>query len=337
MKELDEPAARPESWKHVFGPVVSRRLGMSLGIDPVPPKSCNWNCVYCQLGRTTPLMGHREEFVPTREILSEVEDRLASLDPEGLDWVTIVGSGEPLLNSGIGALIRGIKEATRVPLAVITNGSLLSQPEIREQVAPADAVLPTLDVGSAGLFRRVNRPHPGISYQEHLQGLVDFRKMYPGKIFLEVMLVRGINDSEEDLELTAERAAEIRPDEIHISLPDRPPAEPWVVPAGEEAVARASRLLGRTSRVLCPGETVLTLKDSEDALERLVSVIGRHPLKEAQVIGALASVSPEKKAAILEGLGSSEYVKRVCRLGEFFWVSNSARFPEEGSSDHRDR
>jgi wyosine [tRNA(Phe)-imidazoG37] synthetase (radical SAM superfamily) len=281
-------------------------------------------------------MGHREEFVPAREILSELDERLASLDPEGLDWVTIVGSGEPLLNSGIGGLIRGIKEITRVPLAVITNGSLLSRPEIREQLTPADAVLPTLDVGSAELFRRVNRPHPGISFQEHLQGLVDFRKMFAGKIFLEVMLVRGINDSEEDLRLTAEKAAGISPDEIHISLPDRPPAEPWVLPAAEEAVARASRLLGKTSRVLCPGERVLTLKDSEDALERLVSVIGRHPLKEVQVMGALASFPPEKKNAILEGLGSSDYVKRVCRLGEFFWVSNSARFPEEGDPDHRE-
>ena len=157
MKEVDETPTRSGSWKHVFGPVFSRRLGMSLGIDPIPQKTCNWNCVYCQLGRTTPLTGHRGEFVPAREILSEVHDRLASLDPEGLDWVTIVGSGEPLLNSGIGALIRGIKATTKVPLAVITNGSLFSLPEVRKEILPADAVLPTLDVGSAELFRLLNR------------------------------------------------------------------------------------------------------------------------------------------------------------------------------------
>jgi wyosine [tRNA(Phe)-imidazoG37] synthetase (radical SAM superfamily) len=301
---------------------------MSLGIDPIPEKSCNWNCVYCQLGRTTPLVGRREEFVPAREILVEVEDRLDRLGPGELDWVTIVGSGEPLLNSGIGDLIRGIKGITQVPVAVITNGSFLSRPEIREAVLPADAVLPTLDAGSAELFRRVNRPHPGISFEEHLQGLVAFREVFSGKIFLEVMLVRGLNDSNADLELIAEKAAEIRPDEIHISLPERPPAEPWVLPADADGVARASRLLGRTAKVLCPGEGVLSLDNPADALGRLVSVIGRHPLKERQVLDALASFSSDQKRTILQSLDTSGQVKRVRRHGEIFWVSDSARFPE---------
>lgn len=329
MPQSKEPATRNGSWKHVFGPVASRRLGMSLGIDPIPEKSCNWNCVYCQLGRTTPLLSQREEFVPAREILLEVADRLACLGPKELDWVTIVGSGEPLLNRGIGEMIRGIKEMTQVPVAVITNGALLSQAEIRNEVLPADAVLPSLDVGSAQLFRKVNRPHPGISFEDHLRGLVAFRKVFTGKIFLEVMLMKGVNDSEDDLRLTAEKAAEIRPDEIHISLPERPPAESWVVPADKEGVARASRLFGKAAKVLCPGEGVLTLDESSDALERLISVIGRHPLKEGQVMDALASFSSHNKKSILQSLETSEQVKRVHRHGDVFWVSDSARFPED--------
>jgi wyosine [tRNA(Phe)-imidazoG37] synthetase (radical SAM superfamily) len=313
---------------HVFGPVLSRRLGLSLGVDPIPEKSCNWNCVYCQLGRTVPVLSHREEFFSAPEILLELWDRLVFLDQEELDWVTIVGSGEPLLNSGIGELIRGIKGLTKVPVAIITNGSLLSRAEVRDEVLSADAVLPTLDAGSADLFRRVNRPHPGISFEDHLRGLVDFRRVFTGKIFLEVMLMKGVNDSEEEIRLIAERAAGIDPDEIHISLPERPPAEPWVVPADAEGVARAVRILGGAAKVLRPGEGVLALDDQSDALERLISVIGRHPLKEGQVMDALASFSSHNKKSILQSLETSEQVKRVHRHGDVFWVSDSARFPE---------
>jgi wyosine [tRNA(Phe)-imidazoG37] synthetase (radical SAM superfamily) len=301
---------------------------MSLGIDPIPEKSCNWNCVYCQLGRTIPLLNHREEFFSAPEILLELWDHLIFLDQEKLDWVTIVGSGEPLLNSGIGELIRGIKRLTKVPVAIITNGALLSKAEVRDEVLPADAVLPTLDAGSAELFRRVNRPHPEISFEDHIQGLVDFRRVFPGRIFLEVMLLKGVNDSEENLRLISKRAAEIQADEIHISLPERPPAESWVVPADPAGVARATRILGGTEKVLRPGEGVLTLDEPAGALERLIAVIGRHPLRESQVIGALASFSSDKKNSILRSLGRSGHVKRVRRHGDVFWVSDSAHFPE---------
>ncbi len=135
--------------KYIFGPVPSRRLGQSLGIDTIPLKTCNWNCVYCQLGRSIPLTNERREYFPQEEILAETKSALAAHPPGEIDWITLVGSGEPTLHNGIGWLIRQVKALTTIPVAVITNGALLHLPEIRAELSEADAVLPTLDAGSA--------------------------------------------------------------------------------------------------------------------------------------------------------------------------------------------
>ena len=148
---------------YVFGPVPSRRLGQSLGVDTIPLKTCNWNCVYCQLGRSEPLINERREYVPREIIMAEVKETLQNHRPGEIDWVTFVGSGEPTLHSGIGWLIRQVKAFTDIPVAVITNGSLLYLPAVREELAPADAVLPTLDAGSAQLYRQINRPYPALT------------------------------------------------------------------------------------------------------------------------------------------------------------------------------
>ena len=226
--------------KFVFGPVPSRRLGQSLGIDPVPLKTCNWNCVYCQLGRTIPLKNERREFFPREDILAEVEQALASHAPGEIDWVTFVGSGETTLHAGIGWLIRQVKLLTHLPVAVITNGSLLYLPEMRCELSPADAVLPSLDAGNARLYRKINRPHPEISFKRLVNGLIAFRKEYQGKLWVEVMLVRGLNDTEAAaLREIATILKSIQPDEVHILQPDRPPVETWVQPPDEEGLLRA--------------------------------------------------------------------------------------------------
>ena len=144
--------------KHVFGPVLSRRLGQSLGVDPIPQKTCNWNCVYCQLGRTTPVTNEISEYYPAEEIVAEVEEAVETTGRENIDWVTFVGSGEPTLHTRIGWMIRQVKEKTGLPVAVITNGSFLYFPDVRESLMEADVVLPSLDAGTAELYSRVNRP-----------------------------------------------------------------------------------------------------------------------------------------------------------------------------------
>ena len=216
--------------KYVFGPVPSRRLGQSLGIDTIPLKTCNWNCVYCQLGRTQPVTHTRKDYLPPADILAEVGQALAAHKPGDIDWVTFVGSGEPTLHTSIGWLIAQVKSLTEIPVAVITNGSLLYQPEMRRDLAVADAVLPTLDAGTPELYRRINRPHPEATFDRLVTGLVDFRHQYSGRLWVEVMLIRGLNDTEQALRDIASILRRVEPDEIHISLPTRPPPKPGCSP-----------------------------------------------------------------------------------------------------------
>ena len=180
--------------KYVFGPVPSRRLGQSLGIDPIPFKTCNWNCVYCQLGRTTPLTLERKEFIPPADILNEVQQVIETSSPGKINWITFVGSGEPTLHSKLGQMILQVKKWTDIPVAVITNGSLLYLPEVRDELAAADAVMPTLDAGNSRLYRQINRAAPRFTLDLLVEGMEIFRKMYRGKLWIEVMLLKGIND-----------------------------------------------------------------------------------------------------------------------------------------------
>ncbi len=205
--------------KYVFGPVPSRRLGLSLGIDPIPLKTCNWNCVYCQLGRTKPLTNDRKVYIDPEEILAQTKDALEAHEPGEIDWITFVGSGEPLLHASIGPMVREVKALTDLPVAVITNASLLDLKEGREGLANADAVMPSLDAGSPELYRRINRPHPDITFERLLKGLVAFRREYAGRLWIETMLVRGLNDTEPALADLARAFGRIQPDEVHINLP----------------------------------------------------------------------------------------------------------------------
>ncbi len=168
--------------KYVFGPVPTRRLGQSLGIDPVPLKTCNWNCIYCQLGRTRPVTNERKAFFTEEDIIEDVEKALQTHKPGEIDWITFVGSGETTLHSGIGSLIRKVKRLTSIPVAVITNGSLLYLQELRQELYAADAVLPSLDAGNEELYLKINRPHPDITYDRTIDGLIKFSQEYDGKL-----------------------------------------------------------------------------------------------------------------------------------------------------------
>ncbi len=236
--------------KTVFGPVPSRRLGQSLGIDPVPLKTCNWNCVYCQLGRTKHFVNQRKDFFDPELILAEVNDCLKAHKSGEIDWVTFIGSGETTLHASLGEMIHEVKKMTPLPIAVITNGSLLYLPEVREELSCADAVLPTLDAGNAELYRKINRPHPQLTFERVIDGLMAFRSEYSGKLWVEVMLVKGLNDGEVELKELAGYMEKIEPDEIHIVQPTRPPVELWVQTPDEEGLLRAQAILGKTSRII---------------------------------------------------------------------------------------
>jgi len=318
--------------KYVFGPVPSRRLGQSLGIDPIPLKTCNWNCVYCQLGRTAPLTNNRRDCFPRDEIVQQVKTALEAHRREEIDWVTFVGSGEPTLHIGLGWMIRQVKTLASIPIAVITNGSLLYRPDVREELRAADAVLPTLDAGTETLYRTINRPHPHLTFASLVDGLTAFRQVYAGKLWVEVMLVKGLNDSEEAFKDLATVLRGIAPDAIHLSLPIRPPAEPWVQPADEEAIMRATAILGETASLIHPVEGDFDLSGCGDLLEAVVAIITRHPMREEQLLRSLNRWAPCRVTEALRELAVSGRAQVISRFGHQFWTSAGARYAEKPGS-----
>jgi len=208
-------------YKHLFGPVPSRRLGMSLGIDLIPKKVCSLNCVYCEVGKTTKLTTHRLEYVKYDNVIAELLQFMSN-NPK-IDYFTFSGSGEPTLNSRIGDVLNFIKkEYPKIKTAVLTNGSLLYDKNLRAELLDADVILPSLDAASQDVFEKIDRPNPELNIETYIQGLVDLRKEYSGQIWLEILLLKGYNDSKEELKLLKEAILKIQPDSIQLNTLDRP-------------------------------------------------------------------------------------------------------------------
>ncbi|MDX9860275.1 MAG: radical SAM protein [Rhodospirillales bacterium] len=222
---------------HIFGPVPSRRLGRSLGIDLIPHKTCSYDCIYCQVGRTSNKTLERREWVPLEAVLADLGGRLSSRP----DYITLSGSGEPTLYSRIGELIDAIRAMTDIPIAVLTNGSLLWQPEVREELRDATLVIPSLDAGDAAMFQAVNRPHPDLEFDRMVDGLAAFRREFSGKYWLEVMLLAGHTALEAEVRKIAALVERIQPDRVQINTATRPTAETYAqaaVPARLRALAK---------------------------------------------------------------------------------------------------
>ena len=312
--------------KYVFGPIPSRRLGQSLGIDTIPLKTCNWNCIYCQLGRSVSLTLERSEYVPRHELLAEVEQALAAYRPGEIDWLTFVGSGEPTLHSGLGWMIRQVKAHTNLPVAVITNGSLLYLPEVRDELSIADAVMPTLDAGNAWLYRQINRAAPRFSFDQLVNGLYLFRQAYSGKLWIEVMLIQGMNDTPEALQELALVLKSIQPDRVHITLPVRPPAEARVRPSDEAGLRRAEEILGAVALVSVPAASEARAARIGELAETVLSVVTRHPMQEEELRILFSRWSEEEVHVALENLARGHKVQAVERDGRHFWSAAAAHY-----------
>ena len=270
------------SYRYIYGPIPSRRLGRSLGISPIPDKTCNFSCIYCMLGRTDHLASERQEFFAVQDILLELEDALQHVSPPP-DHISIVGNGEPTLYLGLGELIEGARKLSSIPIAVITNGALLSEPAVRDALALADIVLTSFNAPTEELFRRINRPLPGITLELAKQGLMDFARMRRrGQLWVEIMLLEGINDTLEVLEQTRLILQEVRPDRIFVDTPIRPPAESFVRPVTPEALERAEQALGGAAP---SGFEIgaFAVPVGTDPVEALAEVCKRHPMREDQV------------------------------------------------------
>jgi wyosine [tRNA(Phe)-imidazoG37] synthetase (radical SAM superfamily) len=244
--------------RYVYGPVRSRRLGWSLGIDLVPLKTCTYDCIYCQLGRTTNKTLERREYVPIPSVLMELERSLASgVFPH---YISIAGSGEPTLNSGIGSLISQIKNMTDIPVAVLTNGSLLWMDDIQDALMPADLILPSLDAGDEPLFHFVNRPHDGISFERIVEGLAAFTNRFKGHIWLEILLLGGVAGIRDEVKKIALIIKHFKLTRVQLNTVVRPPAEVFALPLTKPQMLALKGLL--------PGEVdIISQHDSGDSTQ----------------------------------------------------------------------
>jgi wyosine [tRNA(Phe)-imidazoG37] synthetase (radical SAM superfamily) len=266
-----------EHCNYVFGPVPSRRLGRSLGVDLVPFKTCTYDCIYCQLGRTTDKTVTRREYVPTADVLQQLHHVLAA-GPRP-DYVTLAGSGEPTLFAPLGELIAGIKRLTDVPVAVLTNGSLLWQPQVRAELAEADVVVPSLDAGDDRRFQLVNRPHQSLSFADMTEGLVQFAREFHGRLWLEVLLLDGLTAEAEAVEQIAALARRIAPERLQLNTVARPPAESWARPASVAQLEAAATLLGAGGEVIKDYDTDRVGPGAQEGEATVLGLLRRRPCR----------------------------------------------------------
>ena len=305
--------------KYVYGPVPSRRLGSSLGIDPIPSKTCNFQCIYCQLGKTTNFTNERRDFYLKEEIYKEMEEAIKQ-NKDKFDYITFVGSGEPTLYKSLGKLILKAKEFSSKPICVITNGALLCSPEVRKELVNADVVLPSLDAGDEKLFVKINRPHPSIEYEKMIQGYIDFRKEYNGKFWIEVMLMKGINDSKEELVKIKNKLDLIKPDRIDINVPIRPPTENWVQIPDKNVIPILNDVFGEYNNINFPEQGIFSVFSSNFERE-LKILLERHPMRQEQIFETFSSKKFNEQDVLLElnALASQNMIKKVNYNNQTFW------------------
>jgi wyosine [tRNA(Phe)-imidazoG37] synthetase (radical SAM superfamily) len=284
---------------HLYGPVPSRRLGRSLGVDLVPFKTCTYDCIYCQLGRTTNLTIERQEYVPLEEVLSELERKLET--GPAPDFITVSGSGEPTLHSGLAALIRGIKRRTDHPVAVLTNGSLLWDPEVQKSLLGADLVIPSLDAGDEATFQRVNRPHPAISFERMLAGLEEFRRRFPRPVWLEVLLLKELTSTPAQVEKISRLVGRISPDRVQLNTATRPPSEDYATAASLEELKRAARAFEGRAEVIADRYATQPDEYRRAHREDILNLLMRRPCTLEDVAAGLG-LHPNQVAKHLDEL-----------------------------------
>ncbi|MCU0839556.1 MAG: radical SAM protein [Rhodospirillales bacterium] len=291
--------------RYVYGPVPSRRLGRSLGVDLVPFKTCSYDCIYCQLGRTTNKTTEIREYVPVDRVLDELSSKVRLGSPP--DFIGLAGSGEPTLHARIGDLISGIKKMTSVPVAVLTNGSMLWVPEVRASLAEADLVLPSLDVGDQRVFDRVNRPHEDISFDRMAEGLIQFAQEYRGPIWLEVFVLAGITDLPDELRMIAALAKRIHPARVQLNTVSRPTSEGCAVAASVQSLEELRRLFAGFTEVIGEGLPSGTADAASGGAptDDIVALVSRRPCT-VEGISAGLGLRPNE---VVKHLGS------LCRNG----------------------
>ncbi len=301
-------------YRYIFGPVMSRRLGRSLGIDLTPFKTCSLNCIYCECGPTTNLTIHRDEFFPVREVISELTRYLKS-SPD-IDVITFSGSGEPTLHSGIGEIIRWLKKNTNYPVCVLTNGTLLYQSEVQMDLMDADIVIPSLDSANERMFRKINRPHPDLNLKQIISGISEFKRRFTGKLALEIFLLPNFNDTPEEIQLLIEATQKISPDEIQLNSLDRPGILPDLLPLSPDIMTKIAKQFESSLRI--PTKVVSRMTQSGEVPKkqitssltaRILNTLKRRP-SDVQELSQALQVDPQIISNVLTRLESNGAVMK---------------------------
>ncbi len=301
-------------YKYLFGPVSSRRLGVSLGVDLVPSKTCSMDCVYCEAGHTTSLTLDRKEFFPTDEIIRELDEFLS--EKPKLDYITFSGAGEPTLHSGIGRIVGFIKKKyPEYSLCLITNGTLLGDAKLAKELESVDLVIPSLDAADENTFRKINRPFGSLSCSSHINSLESFRKHFKASLWLEIFVVPGLNDSPESVDAILKAIERIKPDKVQLNSLDRPGSEKWVRKAGEgeflqfvkalEPVVKVE-IIGKTS---CPGKE-MNAKELQvpEVEERILELVRRRPCTLPEICTALGH-EEDSIRKVLDGMSVAGMIR----------------------------
>lgn len=296
-----------KAFRYIFGPVPSRRLGISLGVSPIPKKTCNYSCIYCQLGRTDKLTNKRESFFPPEDIIAELEDYLSS--GQSFDAVTIVGEGEPTLSLDLGLLIKEIKKRTSAPVALITNGALLYEEKLREELYSADIVLPSFDAFDETSFKKINRPHGTLQFKKCYDGLKEFSKNIKGQLWLEIMLMKGINDDDDSLYKYKSLLEGICYSKLYINTPVRPPSENNVYCIEEDRMERAVEILEGISIDKLVSEGFKS--EMPDDFTAILSIIKRHPMNQFEIMAFLESRKNKSPEDVIKMLEDSSNVAKI--------------------------
>ncbi|HBE04435.1 MAG TPA: radical SAM protein [Spirochaetia bacterium] len=302
--------------KFLFGPVKSRRLGISLGVDCVPAKSCNLNCVYCECGAADNFFLQAQMFFPVSDIEKELADYLDQKPM--LDYITFSGAGEPLLYAGLGELAGLIKKKyPEYKIALLTNGVLFSCNYNFSSLSVFDLIIPSFDAASEDVFRIVNRPGPGITAQALLDGLIALRKNFTGKIWLEIFFIKGINDSNDEVKKLAAAAEKINPEKVQINSLDRPGAEKWAVPPALERLQEINHIIPRSE--IITRQAGAFLKNPE-IKKNIADFLSRRPVTAAD----LSVLSGQEKHTVqkqLDELQAQGRIKSSKTTAGIFYIS----------------
>ncbi len=303
----------------VYGPVLSRRLGRSLGVDLVPYKVCTYDCVYCQIGATTNKTIDRKEYIPVMSVLDELREKLGM--NEKIDYITLAGSGEPTLNGAIGELIHGVKAMTDIPLAVLTNGSLLWMSDVRDALMDADIVMPSLDVGDDRLFQYVNRPYETLSFDQVVEGIIDFSGGYKGEIWLEVLLLAGVTGISAEVRKIAKIVEKIKPTITHLNTVCRPPSEGFASPLPQDQLEALKELFPGKVEIIAEKESgdIVTINQFRNRDGDILALLSRRPCTASEVASGLG-IHATEVMKYLENLVSTKKIRRVFSSGRYFYA-----------------